>query len=281
MRRYTFVVTLAVLVVAGITIAEEAPDMDADGSPGAATAPRSPEAPAAAGSGRAGTVIAVTWSTSNSEVGSVDTTTGAWTAIGSSGQTRFNSLARNTSEVFYTVAWDGTSTSWLATLDVSTGTATTVATITPFIDVRGLAFDYGGTLYAVRNTTPSDELYTIDTGTGAATLIGAIGFGTVQGLAFSPVTANLYAWDNAAGLIAVDTVTGAGIDINPSVGGTGDIQTISAMPDGTMYGLRYDLYTINPGDGTYSLVAVGGYPDVRGADFTGPFPVSIQSFSVD
>jgi hypothetical protein len=268
-------------VAAGIAVAQGAVDADADGVADGATSPTAaqPARPGVQPKGvLVGTLIGVGWSTTDSPVGSIDTATGVWTAIGNSGQTRFNALARDPAEVFYAVAWDGATTSWLTTVDPATGAATVVATLSPFLDVRGLAFDDMGTLFAIHNSS-ADELYTIDTTTGAATLVGSTGRGTVQGLAFSPANGILYAWDNAAGLLTVDPATGAATDVNPSVGGTGDIQTISALPDGSMYGVRYDLYTINPADGSYSLTFVGGYPDIRGADFTGPFPVDLQSFT--
>jgi hypothetical protein len=282
MRRGALAFALTITVATGIGAAQEAPDADADGIGDGAGSPRAvqPTAPEVLSDGvLAGTLIAVTWSTTDAAVGSIDTATGSWTTIGNTGQTRLNGLARDTGEVFWTVAWDGATSSWLATVDASTGVATIVATVSPSLDVRGLAFDGANTLYAIHNNPSSDDLYTIDTTTGASTLVGPTGYGGVQGLAYSPASGILYAWDVASGLVIVNPATGAGTDVNAAVGGTTDIQTISALPDGSMYGVRYDLYTINPADGSYVVAAVGGYPDVRGADFTGPFPVALQSFT--
>ncbi len=127
-----------------------------------------------------------------------------------------------------------------------------------------------------------DVLLTIDAATGSVTYVGDMtGFDSVQGLAFHHPSGVLYAVDNDDGLLTVNPATGATTDVNPAVPGTGDVQTVTVLPSGMIYGVRNDLYTIDPSTGVYTLVATGGYPDIRGADFTGPIPVELMSITVD
>jgi hypothetical protein len=50
----------------------------------------------------------------------------------------------------------------------------------------GLDIDSDGTAYAALSTDTGNELYTIDLGTGAATLLGEIGGGPVHSVALRP-----------------------------------------------------------------------------------------------
>ncbi len=57
----------------------------------------------------------------------------------------------------------------------------------------------------------ASSLYTIDTSTGASTLIGATGFNEVVSIDFNPVTGTLYGISNdTQQLITINTTTGAG-----------------------------------------------------------------------
>jgi hypothetical protein len=160
----------------------------------------------------------------------------------------------------------------LITIDPATGKGTQVAILDFPVypaSVRALAFSPGGVLYAV-NCRPGaglqpHDLYTINVATGVGTLIGHTGDG-VQGLAFSPGGV-LYGWDVVLGLVTINTATGAATDVNPAIGGTGDIQSIIFGPDGKLYGGCNALYIIDPTTGAYTLVGSGGYSDVRGLEF--------------
>jgi hypothetical protein len=95
--------------------------------------------------------------------------------------------------------------------------AVTIASGSPFPDLDGLAFAPSGTLYGFsQSTTGSARLYTINTTTGVATLIGDSGIpGNVQfaGLAFD-ATGSMFAAVSGSGsspstLYRVDACTGA------------------------------------------------------------------------
>ena len=99
----------------------------------------------------------------------------------------------------------------LVTIDPATGEATQIATITGTDANEADAFAWvNGTLYAI-DVGASSFLYTIDTSTGQATLVGDTGFRSIADLAFDPDTQTLYGMEfNARVLITIDTVTGAG-----------------------------------------------------------------------
>ena len=269
---------LLVLLSGGVALAQGIVDEDGDGvfaGSGAATQiPENGSTEGVVGE----TLLAVGWSLC--PVGTIDTTTGAFTSLGNAGFDGCNSLGRDSAGVFYSVADTGVGVA-LITIDSSTGAGTQVALLSTELSVRGLAFSPSDVLYAVHPGSNGSELWTIDSTTGITTLVGEMGFGAVQGLAFHPTNGTLYAADNSAGLLTVDTATGVATDVNGGVGGTGDIQTITVVPDGTIFGVRDDLYVIDPATGVYTLVATGGYPDMRGADFIGPIPVELMGFTVE
>jgi hypothetical protein len=126
-----------------------------------------------------------------------------------------------------------------------------------------------GVLYAVSGAgNAASSLYTVNTTTGAATLIGATGFSHVTGLDFNPLTGVLYGhvsdyFNGTTQLITIDTSTGAGT----SIGTTGQqIPDMSFASDGTLYawseysdaGSQDRLYTIDLG--TAAATAVGPSP---------------------
>ena len=77
---------------------------------------------------------------------------------------------------------------------------------------------------------------TINTTTGAATAVGALGFGVVYGLAFDPNTNTLYGSNIAFDqLITINTTTGAGMVVGPL--GFGVVSGLAFDPTtNTLYG---------------------------------------------
>lgn len=71
-----------------------------------------------------------------------------------------------------------------------------------------LSFDDNDNLYATLNSGGKVHLATIDVNTGAATLIGDIGFSAVYGLAF--FCCNLYGATSSGGLLKINAFSGAG-----------------------------------------------------------------------
>jgi len=269
---------LVILVSGGAALAQGTVDEDGDGVfRGSGAATQVPESGSTEG-GSGATLLGAGWSLC--PVGTIDTTTGSWTSLGNAGFDKCNSLARDSAGVFYSAADPGVGVA-LITIDSSTGAGTQVALLSTELSVRALAFSPSDVLYAVHVGAEGNELWIIDTTTGNTTLVGEMGFGSVQCMAFHPTNGTLYAADNTEGLLTVDPATGVATDVNGGVGGTGDVQTITVVPDGTIFGVRNDLYSIDPVTGVYTLLATGGYPDLRGADFIGPIPVELMGFTVE
>jgi hypothetical protein len=105
----------------------------------------------------------------------------------------------------------------------------------------GIAFSLGGTLYGLSQSptgTAQPSLYTIDTTTGATTLIGSTGLTGVNvgGLAVDPNTGVLYAGINGS-LYTINTTTGAatlvgntGFSLTSGIAFEGSA-SISAVPE--------------------------------------------------
>ena len=141
------------------------------------------------------------------ELVAFDPATGVETYVGFTGLSSFgmSSLAFDpTSGTLYSVGELG-----LLTIDPATGTATPVGVPTPFQVITGLAFDPTiGTLFGVDIVT--DDLVTIDRGTGAATTVGPTGFDELKGLTFDPTSGTLFGVDNTTGeLVTIDPTTAA------------------------------------------------------------------------
>lgn len=122
-------------------------------------------------------------------------------------------------------------------------------------------------------TCPAN-LYWINPSTGAATLIGPIGFNRVGALDVHPTTGVVYATaqraaDNVPVLIKINLATGAGIEIGPTAITTGIISDISFRNDGVLF--VYDanppdhlLYTANLTTGAAVFVGDPGFNNIGG-----------------
>lgn len=107
------------------------------------------------------------------------------------------------------------------------------------------------------------NFYSIDPGTGAGTLIGAIGFDDVGAMAFHPVSHKIYAagkrnGDKTPVLITIDPVTGVGTEIGPIGPGRGISDMAFRPSDNTLYAHRVDcpnlIYRIDVGTGAGTVV---------------------------
>lgn len=209
----------------------------------------------------------------------IDESTGTGTQLGQAVSAGLNSAASDPAGTVYSAAGR------LIVIHPFTATSEAGPTLTPAsFDVRAMAYSPEGFLYAARNvdlpdgTHVSDELYTVDAGTGATTSVGSIGMPGIQGMAFSPGGV-LYGWDDGAGtgagagLVTIDTTTALATDVNPAVGGSAlHVQTLEFTPDGTLYGARDALYTVDVQSGELTLVGSGGYSNLRGLAFVVPEP---------
>lgn len=236
-------------------------------------------AAAAVPAARGQDMIGVQWTGS---VLSIDSATGAGTVIGSTGfGVGANAMAVDSSGTIFISQRLGSSGPPYAilTVDPQTGSATPTA-VQSAPDMRGLAFDAAGNLWAIvdHSATASgkDELQLVDLATGGLTSVGSTGTTGIQAFAIHP-DGTFYAWDispgnsspNAplAGLLTLDPMTGAATDVNPNVGAVNGIQFLSVAPDGTLYGGQFQLSTIDRSTGVVTAIGGSGYSDLRGADF--------------
>ena len=120
----------------------------------------------------------------------IDTATGSRTIIGNIGKT-LNAMAYDyTSSVLYGLSYDGTNTQ-LNTINPSTAAATLVGNVTSGILVA-MGCDHLGNLYGVNLS--DDNLYFINKGTGAGTIVGPLGYdaGYAQGMDYDFYTGQMF-----------------------------------------------------------------------------------------
>lgn len=106
--------------------------------------------------------------------------------------------------------------------------------------------------------TANDNLLSIDLGTGATTVIGAIGFGDFEALSFQPGTGILYGLDDVSDtLITINTTTGAGTAVGP-MGNNFDDAGLAFDDVGNLFAAS-DL----SGDGVFTVdVATGAATEI-------------------
>jgi hypothetical protein len=173
--------------------------------------------------------------------------------------------------VFYTFVQggQGATTGILETFDAaSIGTPTTIGNLGVLADFGGLAYDTNNnTLYLVDGfgddvTTTHSSLYSVNTTTGLATLIGSTGLAEVTGLTYDSANNTLYAAQDAgvAPLVSLNISTGAATAI-----GTGIAADNLAYDSttGVLYGWLdclgcSKLYSINTSTGAGTLLSGTG-----------------------
>ncbi len=195
----------------------------------------------------------------------LDSRTGAGQALGPTGRTGHNCMARSGRQL-YTVEQVGsgaTAQRFLNTIDDETGQAFRSVSITR--DLRGLASGSQAELMAIADNGTNDQLVRVSVLNGTITVIGSTGFAAVQGLTLHNGT--FYGWDLNAGLIRIDFTTGAATDVNPTVGTNGaTIQFLTTMSDGRVVGGQSALYAIDVATGVPVHRGSGAYSDLRGAE---------------
>lgn len=156
-------------------------------------------------------------------------------------------------------------TDQLVTIDRTTYGVTTIGAL-------GVGGDFGdmtwasttNTLYAVGGRG-NNALYTINTTTGAATLVGNHGVRDMFGLAFDSSTGTLYAQSTNQGVYTLDTITGAATQIGSN----------GVYPGGLAYNSSTDkllllgagggtVNEINRTNGTATLLASPGFINDNG-----------------
>ena len=219
-------------------------------------------------------LVGVSWySDPSSPLVAINPTSGAASVIGLTGFNYLNSLARDKSGNLYSAC-----VNQLIRINPATGAGTVVANLnfnlTVSLDIRGLAFSPDGVLFAIQSKLDEPVwkfryfLYRVNVATGVGTLIGSTGLEAMVSITFSS-GGTLYGWDGTAGLVTINTATGLATDVNPSQGGTLNIQSIAFGPDGNLYGACNNLYKINTSTGVWTHVG-GGYNDLRGLEAIPP-----------
>jgi len=133
-------------------------------------------------------------------------------------------------------------------------------------------------LYGVNSS--DDGLSRIDLATGQATLIGRLDPDTTKlttpiamAVRYSGAVDEVFVWNNSDGgttgvLLTVDRCTGLGTKVNPAGAPQGVLAALAFSPQGTLFGVDSELYTINPTTGVKTLVgSLGIVNPVGGADF--------------
>lgn len=220
-------------------------------------------------------MLGVSW---NGDAYTVDSNTGFATYLGATGVAELNAMARNGQGRLYVADNGSSGSSRLYLLDPATGQAT-FAVQTTVASIRGLAFVPGGTLYAVDHPGfpfGTNDLYTIDLGTGVGTYVGRVGSYGVQGLAYG--LGRLWGWSantggssgtSGSGLIVIDPFTAQASDVNPNdVGLASQVQTLCFDDLGALYGMRDTLYVVNMNTGALTTIGGTGVSDLRGLEFT-------------
>lgn len=166
-------------------------------------------------------------STAAFSFGTIDPTTGAFTALNTQGGSlNWHSLAANQgADLLYSVDLDSTNFD-LVSITPDGTTITVIGAVNQYI--TSLAYDDANDiLYG----SDGDSLFTIDTATGASTLIGSTGLGgDPDGLAYDPTTRTLYlnTGQTGASLYTVDITTGAATLVGAN--GVNDIDGLAFLP---------------------------------------------------
>ena len=185
------------------------------------------------------------------------------------------------------IGYSITSSDDLVTVDLMTGTTTTIGTLGVDGDYEGLAFSPLGTLFAFEDN--GQDLYTINITTGAATLVGNSGVDVSNsGLSFrSDGTLFLTVDGGVEGLYTLNTSTGAATLVGnyPS---DPRISAIAFRNDGTLFGINPEddeLVTINTSTGALTTVAplsiILGEGSQQGLDFDASGTLYLMSESLD
>ena len=195
----------------------------------------------------------------------LDSGTGTGTVLGATGRTGHNGMARSGRQVFVNeMQGSGTTAQhFLDVLDEATGTASRSVALTR--DIRGLAPGGQFKLLGIAQSSPTDDLVSIDLFNGTITVVGSTGLASLQALTLANFT--FYGWDLNVGLVRIDHVTGVATDVNPNVATNGaTIQFLMTRSDGKVFGGQNALYEIDLVTGVPTLIGIGGYSDLRGAE---------------
>ena len=204
-------------------------------------------------------VIIYTTSGFGGQLGTIDTTTGVGTTIGSFGIGSTFGNAFDLSGTLY--ATTGSTT--LSTINLTTGAATVVGTLPE--NMYAIEFDSAGTMYGL---AWSGNLYLLDKTTGGSLgVIGNSGISSTMDIAFDS-SDTLYATVSGI-LYTVSTSTGA-VTSSVALTGAGSVMGIMFDASDVLYATAYvsssPLYIVNAGTGSSNAVASPGLGGPHGGD---------------
>jgi hypothetical protein len=205
---------------------------------------------------------------------------GEGNAIGATGFTGLNSLAR-TSDGVLIAATTGPSQPKLISIDPLTGQGTFVNY--SFLNtVMALACSPSGDMYALDSSGGGvqNDLYRLDLSVEIGcscikTFIGEVTAFGLTAMAFSG-DGTLFAWSTRYGLMTIDPATAVATDVNGLADGSSEIQALAFAPDGSLWGIYEQLYSLDLTTGLPTPVGSGSYGNVRGLEFD---PASFPSLS--
>lgn len=146
----------------------------------------------------------------------------------------------------------------LVQIDSVTGVKTTVGSLGTDVSFGDLAYD-GSTLFMLGGRG-NNGLFSVNTTTGAATLIGLHGINDLFGLAFNAATGTLYAtqFSGGQGVYTLNSLSGAATflsNVTPGIGGL-TFNTSTNQLVGTQDGAG-SFYSINAATGAKTLLSAG------------------------
>jgi hypothetical protein len=208
----------------------------------------------------------------------MDSQTGATTLVGPYGVVGVLAQDFSPDGILYAIFRGGSTAAQLATVNLQTGAATPIGSPTG-VPLEAMAFAPDGTLYAANFNT--NNLYTVNRSTGAATLVGPLGFSWIMDMAWNPANNTMYAIASASGcvgtsssLYSVNLASGAGTLVTdiPS-----DNCLMALAIDSANRLLATDfmsaspLFEINPANGNLTNLGNTGLASTMGAA-TAPVP---------
>jgi hypothetical protein len=196
----------------------------------------------------------------------IDPTTGVGTQVGDigSGTKKYNCMSANAQGILHSTTLIGENLLRVNVLTPGSFTAHWLA-----VDgISSLAFQPGSSqwLWGATLGGGSSVFYRFDLSKPygsqtVKTLIAQLNF-LITAMEFSPA-GDLFAWDPDRGLIVMDPLSGASIDVNPAVVGP-SIQSIAFAPDGTCYGIYEQLFKIDITTGVATPLPSSGFEPIRG-----------------
>lgn len=146
----------------------------------------------------------------------------------------------------------------LVTIDSVTGVKTTVGSLGTNVSFGDLAFN--GTTLFMLGGRGNNGLFSVNTTTGAATLIGMHGINDLFGLAFNAINSTLYAtqFSGGQGVYTLNMLTGAATflsNVTPGIGGL-TFNTSTNQLVGTQDGAG-SFYSIDAVTGAKTLLSAG------------------------